>query len=164
MDGQQGDYKNIPSGMTKLDQWVCFQLEPNRDKPGKLNKVPKNPRTGGSASTTNPKTWGTFAQALEGKMRFRLDGIGFVLTAGFIGIDIDDCVHDGVISPEALKIIDLMDSYTEISFHRTGVHIIGYGRKPEGFKKCKARNFDGRGSDLEVYDSGRYFTVTGESI
>ena len=56
------NYDNIPEELKNLKQWVCCDI----------NKLPKNPVTGGNAMANNPSTWGTFEQAVEGKEKFGL--------------------------------------------------------------------------------------------
>ena len=139
-----------------------MRLKPDYDKPNRLKKIPINPKTGQNASSTNPTTWGNFEQALEALRRFKLAGIGFVLGDGIFGVDIDHCIYEDKIDPQAEQIIDLFNSYTEISLSGEGIHILAFGHKTEGIKDCKYySNFNGRGSDLEIYDHGRYFVVTG---
>jgi hypothetical protein len=89
----------------------------------------------------------------------RVDGIGFVFSDEdqILGIDLDHCIDsDGQIDQWARVIIDEVDSYTEISPSGTGVHIIAKGTLPEDGKN--------RRGDVEIYDSDRYFTVTGNHI
>lgn len=54
--------------------------------------------------------------------------------------------------PEAQEVIYRMESYTEWSPSQNGVHIIAKGVLPPGGRR--------KGS-FEMYDSGRFFTVTG---
>ncbi len=71
----------------------------------------------------------------------------------YVGIDIDHCIKDGVYSDLAKDVIALFQSYTEISPSGTGVHIICKGQLISSGKKNSQLG-------LEVYDTGRYFTVT----
>jgi hypothetical protein len=86
-------------------------------------------------------------------------GLGFVFTEEdpYVGVDLDDCrdPHSGEIAPWALEIIRELDSYTEVSPSGTGMHVLLRGELPKG------RNRKGK---IEMYDSGRYFTVTGEHL
>lgn len=79
----------IPEPLKKLRQWVTWKTEipEGKDEP---TKVPKNPHTGDNASSTDPKTWGTFSDAFAALSKNpSLDGIGFVFTAGdpYCGVD-----------------------------------------------------------------------------
>ena len=90
------------------------------------------------------------------------NGVGFELKAPYCGIDIDHCINSetGEISKEALDIINIMDSYTEISPSGTGIHILyknDGSTHPEWHKKKPIDSVQ----HLEMYQSDRYFTVTG---
>ncbi len=146
----------IPEELRKLAQWVVFRLEPNED--GKPTKRPYQPKsTRNLASSTNRATWGTYEQALEAIERdSSLSGVGFVFTLAdpYAGIDLDHCIVDGKITKAAQTIIDQMRSYSEYSPSGDGVHIIVKATVPKGRKNTK----------LEMYSSGRYFTMTGKRI
>jgi putative DNA primase/helicase len=90
---------------------------------------------------------------------FGYPGVGFVFTSGdpYVGVDLDGCRDPGTgeIEEWARRIIGALDSYSEVSPSGSGVHIIGKGTLPPGGRK--------RGS-FECYDSGRFFTVTGEHL
>ena len=164
-------YEKVPNELKRLPQWVNFMFVPNESK-GKPDKVPVNPQTMRGASSVNPKSWGTFEAAVNavGKTarckitRNKLSrdysgeiaGIGIMFGDNVFGVDIDGCIdEEGVMTDEANDIIEIMDSYTELSPSRTGVHILAFGKKPEG--KC-------RKGHIEMYDCGRFFTVTGDAI
>lgn len=147
------EISNIPMDMKSLRQWVCFALEWNADRQ-KWDKIPYNPLTGGKAMSNNPSTWTDFNTTLQCFDSGEFNGIGFMFTKenGVFGVDIDNCVNDGVLSLEAQDIISQMQSYTEWSPSKNGVHIIASGVLPA----------DGRRKGhVEMYDSGRFFTVSG---
>jgi hypothetical protein len=126
----------------ELDQWVNYK---------RVDKIPINPKTLGNASTTNPDTWGTYEQACQNESDSL--GIGFVITkeSGIIGIDLDHCIDEsGAVSDFAKEVVLLIDSYTEQSPSETGLHIWAYGEIPKSIKTDR----------IEIYDTGRYFTVT----
>jgi hypothetical protein len=139
-----------------LARWVNWQLEP-RD--GKLTKVPLDPRTGRRASTTDPATWADYETARQAQARYRFNGVGIVFIAedDLLGIDLDHCRHKEteVIEPWAREIIDRFGSYTEVSPSGTGIHILLRGHLPPGSRRKKP---------IEVYDRGRFFTVTGAHV
>ncbi|MEG0896881.1 MAG: hypothetical protein RSF73_05005, partial [Ruthenibacterium sp.] len=143
----QVQYENIPEELKKMPQWVCYKSP---------SKVPINPRTGSNAMSTNPDTWSDYNTAVEAVTRLGLSGVGFVLSNGVMGIDIDDCFDEntGEISTLATDIVSTVSSYTEISPSGTGLHILCFGKKPGD--ACRNRELS-----LEIYDGGRYFTVTG---
>lgn len=152
----------FPEELRALPRFVawCYEWRSGRKaSAGSWTKVPVNPHTGGRASSTDPATWGTLGDALARAKADTLDGIGFVLGDGLLGIDLDDCVDgDGKLAPEAARIrATFAASYAELSPSRRGLHIIGRGRV-----KAPGNTKPGRGfKKLEIYDGGRYFTLTG---
>jgi primase-polymerase (primpol)-like protein len=69
----------------------------------------------------------------------------------FTGIDFDDCLENGKIQPAVEETIEALDSYTEYSPSRSGLHVIVRGRLPG--KNSKRAN-------IELYDKERFFTIT----
>ena len=117
------------------------------------------------AKPNNKNTWSTFNQALEGTKKYKnyLIGIMFAKTlkGSLCGLDIDNCIINGVIQPEAMKIVRTFNTYTEISQSGTGLHLIFYAKKKG--KKCVNSNLEWCGK-LELYDNGRHFALTGNVI
>ena len=140
--------ENIPHELKEQPQWVAWN-----------NKIPINPRNGNYAKTNDPETWGTFEEALERYQNYKMHGIGFVFSEHdqFTGIDIDKCVdpETGEINPSAEELIELFDSYSEISPSGQGIHIIAKGKLPGG---CR------RDERAEIYDRSQFFTITGNWI
>jgi len=167
------NFNNIPDELKELKQWVLWKKEKRK---GKLTKVPYQP-TGNMAQSNNPKTWTDFNTAVKAFNNGKYNGLGFVFASddGITGIDIDPLKdkqgnhlstiidEDGkIVNEEARKIVDTFNSYTELSQSKNGVHILIYGEKPPDtrFKKTlKDKYFE-----IEVYNQGRYFCVTGETI
>jgi hypothetical protein len=92
------------------------------------------------------------------------DGIGFVLGAGLVGIDLDECIGpDGALHDIAYDAIAL-GSYAEKSPSGRGVHVFIRATIAESRKIGKSLDTPGR----EIYDgrvgSARYLTVTGECV
>jgi hypothetical protein len=150
--------ENIPVCLKQLPRWVCWRYE-NHGKP-KLDKVPIDPKTGNRASSTDPATWTTFEEALATfQQSDDLDGIGFVFAAGGgdCGVDLDKSIDPttGLLKPWARQFVDQLNSYTEISPSGTGVKVFIRASKPGD--RCRTAYQDG---EVEIYDSGRFFTVT----
>lgn len=145
-------YSNIPELLRKYNHWVCWRYE-DHGKP-KLDKVPKNPRTGNNAKVNDPATWASFEEAVRAKEEYGFDGIGFVLDydkVPLVGSDLDECVNGDSIEPWAKEIVDKINSFTQISPSETGLRIFALGDLPDyGRKK----------GDIEMYISGRFLTVT----
>lgn len=137
---------------------------------GRITKKPVNPKTLYGASSTNPETWSTFETALNavgkpckvGNDSGSVTGIGFVFSPPYCGIDLDNVVDEGGnINADALDIVDSVNSYTEFSPSGKGLHIIYKGEIHPEWKKKQVGAF-GENTDLEMYQTGRYFTVTGK--
>jgi len=144
---------NIPSELKDHDQWICWDTG-MRD--GKETKLPKDPN-GGYAQTDDPSTWTGFSTVL-GKIHNH-DGVGFVFTEDddLVGIDLDKCrdAETGEWEDWALEVMDEMGGFIEISPSGTGAHIILEGEIP-GDRRRKG--------NIEIYEDGRYFTVTGNVV
>jgi putative DNA primase/helicase len=156
---------NIPQELKELDRWVCWRIE-QRD--GKPTKVPINPDESEikRAKSDNPSTWSDFGTSLDKMKKCNLPGIGFVFNGdGIIGIDLDDCrdPETGRITDIGIEIIKAFDSYTEISPSGKGVHIICRGQLPKG-KKQTFIDQDGHKAHFGIYDTGRFFCMTGNTL
>ncbi len=148
------DPAGVPDEIKALCRFVCWRLE-QRD--GKWTKPPCR-IDGAPASVTNPGDWATWDDALETYSNGRdFSGVGLVLTGdGYGGIDLDRCVDaNGNPEPWAAKIIERVKSYTEISPSGRGIRILFKGKLPPGPRR-KGR--------FEMYDSGRYLTLTGRRL
>jgi putative DNA primase/helicase len=148
---------DIPSELKETAQWVCWKgvLKEN----GKISKLPIDPKTGDYAKTNNPATWGTVDEAIQRLKNDKLHGIGFVFSKSdpFVGIDLDNC-YDPVtksFSQYAENIIRQFESYTEYSPSGKGVHIIVKG---------KLNGPGHKNGSIEIYDQGRFFTFTGNTV
>jgi len=146
-------YAAIPAAMREAKRWVTWQYE---IREGKKTKVPHTPGKG-QAKTTDPTTWGTFEEACRAAEYY--SGIGFVLGDGWLGLDADHVrdLDTGEWLPGILDEIKSVQSYAEISPSRSGAHVITFGTKPGD--RCRAK-----GEVWEMYDRGRFFTVTGDHI
>src|SRR5262249_27517791 len=123
--------EQIPEELKRLPQWVTWKYELRNNKwtkpPYQVNGVDR-------ASSTDAATWGEFKEAVKTYQNGRADGIGFVLSADddFVGIDLDH-----VVNPEthkgkkwAVDIIQLLNSYSELSPSGQGIHILVKGSLP----------------------------------
>jgi len=144
--------KNIPQELKDRPNWVAYRPD----------KTPVNPKTGGNAKADDPATWGAFNQAVEcyeARKGNGVAGIGYEFSANdpYAGVDLDKCRNPrtGEIEPWARAIIDRLKSYTEVSPSGCGVHILVAAKlPPRGNRK----------GQIEMYDSGRYFTMTGHHL
>ncbi|MGO9175720.1 MAG: hypothetical protein ACLQED_06205 [Desulfobaccales bacterium] len=152
------NHETIPQELKARPQWVAF----------KPDKTPVNPKTGVNAQADNPSTWGEFGQAVkyyEARKGNGVSGIGYEFSFydPYCGIDLDHCRNPetGEIEAWAREIISRLNSYTEISPSGTGIHILVKGKLPPGGDHQKNLPDGGK---IEVYDSLRYFTVTGQHL
>lgn len=147
----------IPLRVRQERRWVMWRSELRAEK---WTKVPYQVTRGAPrrAKSTDPMTWSTFEAAHDvyrAGMTYR--GVGFVLGAGWTGIDLDHCCADphGPVDDWASRIVDRASSYTEFSARGTGLHVILDGDLPAG------RSREG---GIEMYGAGRYFTMTGWAL
>ena len=148
---------SIPDELRQLTQWV-----------GAENKIPISPLTYTAASSTDPTTWGTFAQALDGLHAEKYTHIGFVFTDNdpYLFIDLDAPKDkDGQILPasdplwieqdkRAISWVQAFESYTERSQSGQGYHIIVKAKLDHAIKI----------KGMEMYFSKRYAIFTGQVI
>lgn len=148
---------NVPKELKELKQWVGFILKDKKDKPGKKDKIPVNPVTKDKAKSNDQNTWTDFKTAIEGAIKNKLDGIGFMFKPPYVGIDIDGCIKDNTLSDFAKSVANELNSYTEVSPSGTGIHVICRGElPPEGRKSSEL--------GLEMYTEGRFFTFTANRV
>jgi primase-polymerase (primpol)-like protein len=122
---------------------------------GRLTKVPYVATAPARrAAVDDPATWCPFHIAEAAFRTGYGDGVGLVLGAGLCGVDLDHGrdPRTGAVSDEVMAVIRLLDSYTEVSPSRTGLHVLARGVLPPGRRR--------RGL-IEVYGGGRFFTLTG---
>ena len=154
-------YSAIPQELKGYKNWVCWQAYPDPKSHSGISKKPINPRTGGFAMPNNSDTWSDFETAVRQSGKY--SGIGFMFSnSPFFGVDLDDMPNDiqdyqnGGADNIISEFVNTLQSYTEFSQSKTGVHIICKGNLPEG--RRKAKNDSG---GFEMYENGRFFVVTG---
>lgn len=158
--------ENIPDKLTNREAWVCWRYD-WRESSGEWTKAPIDVETGGFADITDPGKWSSFEAALDyhQERSSDTDGLGFVVHGKdtVSGIDFDDCrdPQNGGIDEWAREAIEEVPSYAEISPSGTGLRLFGIGFIPDGGNRG---SIDGAHGHLEMYDEGRYLTVTGAKI
>lgn len=141
-------YDKLPPELTELPQWVCVWNG---------SKIPMQAREKKAASSVMPETWAVFDDARVAVDAGVYDGLGFVFNNGIIGIDIDAGFdEDGFLSALSIDVMSQCQSYTEKSRSGRGIHVLVKGRLP-----FRGRN---NGSGVEIYQSSRYFIMTGDVL
>lgn len=163
------DYVSIRPDMAAIDEtlipafgqtsrWCVWRVK-DRGVDRKPAKVPSN---GGKRqiSTASPDDWLVWPEARQLYRGGDFEGVGILMASlpGIVGIDVDNCLEDGVVkasSAEVVAAVEAMGSYVEVSPSGTGLRAFVFGALPAG---CKEKI-----GDVEVYgpDSTRYLTVTG---
>ncbi len=147
----------IPHKLKRLPHWLGWRWETVDGRKTKAPYMIAAMRK--HAKSTDPATWASFEAAARGIAAF--DGIGFALEgSGLAAIDLDHCrnAETGELTELARSEVERFQSYTEVTPSGTGLRIIVEGQLPEGKGRVN------RALDVEVYDRGRYVTVTGDHL
>ena len=172
----QPNFDRMPPELKALKNWVLWCGQWNGSK---WTKRPIQV-SGFGASATKREHWSSFddvKQAYEravqrGYMELRekgkpvqqvpVGGVGFVFDGQpdadglvFAGVDFDKVISKGTIAPLATERIRRLRSYTELSVSGGGLHVIVKARPLKS-----GIVHDG----VEMYTSGRFFTMTGEAL
>ena len=152
------------------NQWINWNYKLTKDNIKTKIPIAYN----GQATGTNKdysRTWTTYENVY--KSRNKYSGIGVIFTNGLCGIDIDHKNND---DPMVKDIINLMDTYTELSPSGNGYHLlftVDLTKVPtitnsKGEKKLNDIYYlKNPHNQIECYMDGltnRYFTFTGNVI
>lgn len=145
-----------PAGWARRRRYLPWrgQQRPN----GTLSKVPVG-RSGAGWQAVNPLAaphWMSWEAAWRAVQAGHADGVGLAITRGIelTAIDLDHCVHDGILTPHAQAVLSVFGgAYTEVSPSGTGLHVLVRGACPPGWR---------RRDGYEVIDHG-FITVTGRA-
>ena len=149
----------IPDELRAWPQWVTWRSETCNGKPTKVPYRADVPQL--IAEIDKPRTWGTYedAAAIVG-----VDGVGFVFSAEDpnTGVDLDDCVD-----PETGWIHPAAPGHRRPPGQLHGALTLGARRAHHRQGALRGdRHSTGDtpwGGKFEVYDRGRFFTVTGRA-
>lgn len=160
----------IPKELQDDIRFVGFKLVPKKNKDGniellangdvKYTKLPINPQTGKMAKSNDSRTWSFLGTTIARQEKFKYDGIGIMLGNGLVGIDLDHVLLDS--SPNKANIdniVKTLNSYTELSPSKTGIHILL--RVEDKDKILVSKRTEVNGDSFEFYKSDRFFTLTG---
>ena len=152
----------VPSSLAELDQWGLWRPELVGQR---TTKVPYSAIDGRKASSTDPARWVSFdaAAAAWARAPQRYAGLAFVFLRGqgLVGVDLDDCLDmAGLPKDWASGIIErFSDTYMETSPSEQGIKIWARGEIPANVPGVKVAD-----GSIEMYDHGRYFTVTAKAF
>jgi hypothetical protein len=113
------------------------------------------------ASSTDPSTWRDYETAyeawLENEWSFAGMGRVFRVEEDLVGVDLDKVVDPatGELAEHVARILERLDSYSELSPSHLGVKVWVYA---PSVKRAHVK------PGLEIYPRGRYFTCTGRSL
>lgn len=154
-------YNLIPDELKPLKQWGLFRKiwQPEKNK---YTKIPHNAVDGGDGKSNDPTKWTDFKTALKALTTYQMDGLGFYFKAPYVGIDVDHIPNDierwkqgDKEDNEVQEFMGLTSSYTETSLSGAGIHIIVKGEIPGDRRRKK---------NVEMYESGRFFAMTGNLL
>ena len=147
----------FPAELLLLCQWVCWKFlgAERRKTPYQVSGI--------EAKSNTPSTWASYEDVLKAlsKRSSGYEGPGFVFSKEdpYVGIDLDDCLNpDGSPKPWVGTILARFpDTYWEISPSGKGLKGWIRGKLP-GAGIGRTKFHDG---GVEIYDQGRFFTITG---
>jgi len=153
--------ESIPVALKSRDQWILFKAAL---VDGRLKKYPVTVRN-------RMEGWNLAENQSSFEIAYRTftnnsdySGIGYVITGGdpFTCIDFDHVYNPTMEewNQQALEEIKKLNSYTEFSPSRTGVHVFVKGK----MKKAGRRKEQTDGTGREMYSDLHYMTVTGNHV
>ena len=155
--------ENIPKLLKSLDRWVVWKTF-NQKPDGRFDKIPICPVSQRKISFTEQRNHLPFETALRAYQTGSGDGVGIVLTGEalteietgqplyLIGVDLDNVQTSAEKIDQAKAVCKSIASYAEISPSGTGIQIFALSKKIVG---------KGQSPSGEMYNSGRFLTVTG---
>lgn len=152
----------IPAELKARDQWVVWRQEARGGKPTKVLYQARHPDK--KAKVNDPATWASHEEAVRAAGREGIAGIGYVFSEEdpYCGVDLDRCLREDGRDEEWARpfLAALGATYGEVSPSGRGVKFIARGRLDGGGKRRNGYGADKAGA-VEIYDRGRFFTITG---
>lgn len=162
----------IPEELRKRPQWILWQSQPTGN--GSPGKVPVSARRTvlRPCSAHDTQNWMTFEEATQSLERWNQKGVqlnfGFVPTENdpIVCVDLDSCyVTDiGLLMPWAKRIIDFLQTYTEVSPSGTGLKCFAFTRDATYLHaSCEIKEppTSSKQPAIEVFSAGQFVAVTG---
>lgn len=152
---------NVPDAMKSLKNWCVFRTKYNPETE-RQDKFVISPTDGKWAKTNDPDTWVDFETAIKYAEENDCAGLSFALDGkcGITCIDLDKSISkDGKLTESAEKLTqELAETYTETSVSGNGIHIFV---ADDILRKTYKNRADLPDGEIEVYDSGRFISMTG---
>lgn len=149
---------NIPAQLMEIHGWLNWRYEQDVTNPEKWKKVPYyasgSRRVGTQGTPEDLCKLSSFDKArrvFESSQSYAGLGLAMLPQWELVALDIDDCVQDGQIADDILRLID--GAYAEISPSGTGIRAF--------WKGTANKTVNG---NWELYPNGQYVTVTGNQI
>lgn len=150
----------IPTEIKECFGWGVWIASPRPNQPGKFNKAPRSAITGKPISINHPEAFVDFETCWRAFGAGAYTGIGILLDGSdWIGVDIDNFANIPATKRQSvtswLAEAFVQGAYVERSPSGSGLRAIFRGR------------FLGKGrkvGSLEIYQEGRFMTVTGHSL
>ena len=141
-----------------IPQWVVWRKE---EVDGKSKKVPYISESR-KVDTTKPYQCLNYQAAIfiHTSKPDVFDGIGLVLDGKILGVDLDSCLRDGVITdPVVAEFVEAAKTYTDISPSGTGLHL--YFKLTESLELQRNRLSSAQSTaHYEFYTENRYLTFS----
>jgi hypothetical protein len=139
----------IPEPVASSSRWINWTARKGK---GRTEKIPISPKTGRAIDPTERSNGTRLSLAAKRAPR----RLGLLINPALVAIDIDLAVSEGTreVEPWAMKIVEKVNSYSEISPSGLGLHILAMGAIPSNRKKPR----------VEMYHDGRFMTFTGDHL
>lgn len=139
----------IPEPIASGTRWINWT---GRKVKGRTEKIPISPKTGRAIDPTERSNGTRLSLAVKRAPR----RLGLLINPTLVAIDLDLAVSEGTrqVEPWAMKIVERVNSYTEISPSGLGLHILAMGAIPSNRKKPR----------VEMYHDCRFMTFTGDHL
>jgi hypothetical protein len=147
------------AALRQATRWCVWKYA--KAKGGRTTKVPFVNHTV-KAKSDDPGTWQAYDQLPLGN---GFAGPGIMLGDELQGVDLDACLHDGVLEPWAAEVVDRLDTYAEISPSGRGIKCLFYGPPGASAEVSFGDPVDVGGDapkrrELALFTGKRFFAVT----
>ena len=156
LEGMIHESTFVPEELTNMKIWIC-----------RCGKQPWSPNGKYMISPTAENECVTYDEAMAAVERYGYDGVSIMLmdSNDIWCVDIDHGINDGEIHPVAWRIIQELNSWTELSTSGSGFHIYVLAAKKDWLDWVKKKaDALGAGIDLEIYPCKRHIVSTGRTL